>query len=325
MKRMSWMLGAVVVGVVALTGCSSSEPENTSSSSQRLTVQGSVSSRLGTDNARAVAVDKNGKKIWTYLDKKGDFTLKLPIGKSYRVLIANQLPGGGQKVIGKLSLKNGATKTSWMNTKDGGKVNLGTLVKPSTEKPGGAVEPKCFCDDDWGGKDKDKGGWDDDDWGGSKSKGNGGGKDGWDDDDWDDGDWGGGGWEDDDDWGDDDDWDDSDHDDDNECFGDDDDDDDDWGGKHDLDEDELCDVCTDGGFVELEPSKKDAGNWGDVDADDADFPESKACPKKADVEDEEPSLEPSSEEVQSKKPGDKCSVKNECGDSVCIASKCSAK
>jgi outer membrane murein-binding lipoprotein Lpp len=192
MKRMSWFFGAVVVGVMALTGCSSEEKSDstkTASAKGNLTVQGSVSSKLGTDNARAVAIGENGKKIWTMLDKHGDFSLKLPTGQSYRVVIANQLPGGGQKVIGKLAVKNGKSATDVISAKKKGTIDLGVLRKPEV-KSASSVATKslhidCGCDeggggDDWGGGG-DMGGDMGGDWGG-------GGDGGWGDD----GGWGGG-------------------------------------------------------------------------------------------------------------------------------------
>ena len=197
MKRMSWFFGSVVVGVMALTGCSQEEAKapKTASTKGNLTVQGSVSSKLGTDNARAVAIDEKGKKIWTFLDSHGDFSLKLPAGKSYRVVIANQLAGGGQKVIGKLAVKNGSKATDVIEAKKSGKIDLGVLRKPEVKSTDVAADTSdvktkalhidCGCSegggDDWGGG------------GGGYDMGGGGGDGGWGDD----GGWGsGGGWDD---------------------------------------------------------------------------------------------------------------------------------
>lgn len=291
MKRMSWFFGAVVVGVMALTGCSSEEKSesNTASTKGNLTVQGSVSSKLGTDNARAVAIGENGKKIWTFLDKHGDFSLKLPAGQAYRVVIANQLPGGGQKIIGKLKVKDGKSATDVIKAKKEGKIDLGVLRKPETKSSVAtkALHVSCGCEDDMGGGDE--GGWGDDgggdDWGGVKGGDGGWGDDtGWGEDggDWgteDDGAWGGkGGWEDDYEGGG---WDDAadgwdkggeiddaefDHDDDFGCFDDDGalgmdgmDGEDGAGDPDGISEDDMefdpCDICVAGEPIDLVPSK----------------------------------------------------------------------
>lgn len=272
MNRMAWMLAAVVVGVSVLTGCSESstafaDDEEAMTKRDKVTVSGTVSSGLGANNALAIALGEDGKKVWTRLDARGDFTLRLGAGKAYRILIANELPNGGQKVIGKVSLTNGAAKTAWFSAKSSARVDLGTLSK--ADAAANTIAPKCLCEDpaeDTEERDapKKKGGY-----GGGRVEES------------DDGAWGGGG-RGDDDWDGDDDDDDAreldNHDDDNECFGDDEDTSSTW------DDGTEIDVCTEGGVADLEPSHKDSGNFGDFGKRDGNLLEAKSCGGKVEAD-----------------------------------------
>ena len=81
--------GGLLITVVA---CGSTDaPERT------MTLQGALSAgSVHTDNARAIAVSDTGNKYWSYLTGKGTFSVKVPIGHAYRLVIANQMAGAGR-------------------------------------------------------------------------------------------------------------------------------------------------------------------------------------------------------------------------------------
>lgn len=139
------VFGITAVGIMALAcGKEPSEPEG------ELAVQGSVSSAVQIDNARAVAIGSDGRQFWAYIDRDRDFTLRLPVGQSYRIIIANQLEGGGQVKVGHLVLRGIDGKTEWLGANEPGTVDLGRLRPVKS----GDVQTQCSeC----------KGGGDDDD------------------------------------------------------------------------------------------------------------------------------------------------------------------
>ena len=136
MKRQ--VVCGAVVGVVALAamvGCGGADPSPTGTSTLKL--QGTVSpTARRLDNARAIAVTRSGKAYWSYLDAHGDFTLTLPKGVSYRVLIANARAAGGKHVIGHLVIATSAGASKWVGVHSGGTLDLGTLGLASS---GGGV------------------------------------------------------------------------------------------------------------------------------------------------------------------------------------------
>jgi hypothetical protein len=136
MNRVVLMFGALIVGA-GLVGCGDNSAPDAKGT---LVVQGSVSSGLSIDNGRVVAIGTNGRTFWSYLDKHGDFTLKLPVGQSYRILVANQRVSGGQQVLGRLMVPSKGSKTQWLGANEPGTVNLGTL-RPTSLTSG--VQPKC--------------------------------------------------------------------------------------------------------------------------------------------------------------------------------------
>src|SRR5262245_52908039 len=87
MKRAVWMF--CVAAGVALAACSGArEPDG------ELFVQGKVSDAIAVDNARAMAVGRDGRTFWAYLDAHRDFSLRLPVGQSYQISIVNGREGG---------------------------------------------------------------------------------------------------------------------------------------------------------------------------------------------------------------------------------------
>jgi len=139
MKRVLTGFGAAMIGAV-LAACSSGADE-ASSAGSTMRVQGTVSQQLAVDNARAVAVGSDGRTVWTYLDGDRDFSLKLPLGQSYRIFIANQLSSGGQSVVARLVLDGADGRTEWLGANRGGVVSLGTLRPgPGAER---SLQPTC--------------------------------------------------------------------------------------------------------------------------------------------------------------------------------------
>jgi hypothetical protein len=119
-------------------GCSTGDK-----TSDALTVRGSVpQSTLLTDNAKAIAISPAGHVYTAYLNRSGDFTLQLPTGHAYRVLIANTLPSGRHEVVGRLTLANRSSGTSqWLGARSAGTINLGELHTGSAD----GLKIQCGC------------------------------------------------------------------------------------------------------------------------------------------------------------------------------------
>jgi hypothetical protein len=128
-------------------GCGNSE--NTGTASDALTVHGTVPrTTLLTDNAKAIAVSPAGHVYTAYLNRQGGFTLQLPTGHAYRVLIANTLPSGRHEVIGRLTLANRSTGTSaWLGARSAGNIDLGELHMGSAD----GLKIQCGCSSGSGG------------------------------------------------------------------------------------------------------------------------------------------------------------------------------
>lgn len=157
MKGWIKLFGVSAIGAMAIAcGNGPSEPEG------ELAVQGSVSSALGLDNARAVAIGSDGRQFWTYVDRDRDFTLRLPVGQSYRIVIANEL-GGEQVKIGHLVLRGIDGKTEWLGANEPGTVDVGKL-RPARSSTTRTLCSECSSDDDddKGEADDDKDDHDDD-------------------------------------------------------------------------------------------------------------------------------------------------------------------
>lgn len=328
------MFSGVVLAAMAVACGESAESESTSRVSGSMTVHGTVSTRLSIDNARAVAIGSDGRTFWAYLDQDREFTLDLPVGQSYRVIVANQRANGGQQTIGHLTLNGSSGRTEWIGANKAINVDLGLLRLAGTTSSTG-VKPSCACSDD--DYDDAKGGKHDDDYptkDSSSSKGS---------DSKDTGSKGSAG------------------DGDKGTA-----DDADEGGKGSADPDD-CNVCTDkSADKELEPSKKPSG-CEDKDAekhadkDDSDYGDKKPCSgdsgsggkdtgSKSDGDDDSsapskdgssdtggkdtgtPSKDGSSDSGKtsgdsgSKSAGSKCNATSECTSSCsCVASTCSTK
>lgn len=329
MKAFS-MFGAVVLAAMAVA-CGESYDAESASKGGAMTVHGTVSSKLEVDNARAVAIGTDGRTFWAYLDQDREFTLQLPVGQSYRVIVANQRSGGGQQTIGHLVLSGADGRTEWLGANSAIDVNLGTLRIGTSSSTKIACADKCggggddYEDDD--GKEADH----DDDYPckeGGKSGGDGyGGKEGSDSDKGGSGDTGKGG-------------------------------DSDKEAKDAEKDPDVCDVCTDkASDKELEPSKKPGSACADKDKDkhaDADNPkkygDKKACPKggsdsksSGDKSADSKSTDTGSKDAPApskdgsdtksagddaggKSEGSKCNASTECKSTCsCVASSCAVK
>jgi hypothetical protein len=120
-NRVALMGVAVFAG--ALVACSSGDP----SGRGELAVQGSVSQAVSLDNARVIAIGSDGRTFWSYLDAQRDFTLFVPVGQSYRVVIASEQAGGLQVKAGHLVVQAASGATSWLGANQPGLVDLGVL------------------------------------------------------------------------------------------------------------------------------------------------------------------------------------------------------
>jgi hypothetical protein len=139
-------LGIAIFGAIA-AGCSGSD--STGWSQGELAVQGTVSQALALDNARAVAIGSDGRTFWTFLNAQRDFTLLLPVGASYRIVITNSLPGGDQVEIAHL-VPQGSGGTAWLGANAVETVDLGTL-KPTSGQGATTGCLSCGSQPDWRG------------------------------------------------------------------------------------------------------------------------------------------------------------------------------
>jgi hypothetical protein len=254
-KYLVWASAAALSAIVGCGQSSSGDDGKGGLTTFRGTV---TSTSVDRDNARAIAVADDNTMYWSYLDNRGDFTLKLPVGQSYRIIFANQLEDGGQTKIGHLAISTSSGVSEWIGANEPGIINLGKVAVVK-DAAGGGLSPQCaYCS-------------------------GGGGAGGW-----------GEGDDDDDDDGDDDADEDREHEDDHECTkddsktgkgggetkpkpapvpgaggGDDDDDDDDddadKGGKG--GDGKACDVCKKHADDELKPSKNPGDKCADKDKD----------------------------------------------------------
>jgi hypothetical protein len=119
---------SLVTALAAAAGCSDSG----SWTQGPLFVQGTVSPALSVDNGRAVAVGEDGRTIWSALDAERDFTLLLPVGHSYEIFLAIQLPDGSEMRVGHLVLPAASGTTTWLGANEQGTVDLGVLHPEST-------------------------------------------------------------------------------------------------------------------------------------------------------------------------------------------------
>jgi len=143
---------AAAVGTIG-AGCSSAVP-----SGPTLVVQGTVSQALATSDARAVAIGTDGRTFWTSLDAQRDFTLLLPVGQSYRIVIANTRPSGAEEKIAHLVLQQSWGASLWLGANAPGSVDLGVLKLTSHGgSPGGWNGHHGDDDDHEGDHDHDDG------------------------------------------------------------------------------------------------------------------------------------------------------------------------
>lgn len=333
--------------LVALATCGLLAACSNETTDEVMTVQGTVSSKLVLDNAKAVAVLHDGTRIMAPLDASRDFTVQVPVGTSFRLLIVNQLATGGQATVAQVGVpsSDGVATTPWIGANKAQVVNLGVLkvgapvaagsnVGGAAAAAGGATgggagsEGPAAAGSAIGGggaagsaggatgggssgSGGSSGGDDDEKPGvGSASGGGAGSDDEGDDDD----DKGGGG---------------SRHDDDKPCKSggkgdlDADDDDSDKGGvgdkkKVDHGDDEKCDVCTAGAPVTVKPSKPLG----------ADCHDKSGTKKKAAYDDQKPCAKKASPPPVSKPEpqGGKCQVSAQCSSACsCVASSCASK
>lgn len=137
----SWRFGLGVMLTAFACGCGSSASNDT------LMVTGHVTATSkGFDNPRVVAVSAKGNALWSYIDAKGNFSLSLPKGTSYRILVTNQIPGDKRAVLGHVVVNGTSGKTSWIAVPEGGALNLGTLGAGAAA-PAGGVQTMSEAED----------------------------------------------------------------------------------------------------------------------------------------------------------------------------------
>ena len=149
-------LGSVLALSMAVLACGRGTPDTSST----LKVTGSIDTqRQALDNASAVAIGSDGRTFSAYVQKTGRFTLQLPVGHVYRIIIANSTMSGELRPIGHLVNTTSRGKADVISVKDGGSLNLGTL-RPAGSSAG-AVHTACDCTGGDKSGDSDKSGGDD--------------------------------------------------------------------------------------------------------------------------------------------------------------------
>jgi hypothetical protein len=140
---------ALVLAMTALA-CGKPAPE---ASSSTLKVSGTVDRQSqALDNASAVAIGSDGRTFSAYLQRNGKFSLELPVGHVYRILITNSTMSGQLRPIGHLVNPTSRGKSHVIAVKNGGSLNLGTL-RPAGSTSSSALHTACDCPgEDPGGK-----------------------------------------------------------------------------------------------------------------------------------------------------------------------------
>lgn len=130
--RLGWMVAALVA-----IGCQGSASSGNTEGTA--IVKGSVpTTARSLDNARAIAISPSGQRFSAYLDGRGSFTLTLPSGQAYRLVVANGRAGGGAAVIGHVQLRTVAGTTRWLAPAAGATLDLGALRLATTAAAMGA-------------------------------------------------------------------------------------------------------------------------------------------------------------------------------------------
>jgi hypothetical protein len=133
---------ATTLGVSAI-GCGSAGGQ--SSAGDRMTLQGTVAtSEMALDNARAIALSADGHAYAAYLDQNGDFSLQVPTGHAYRVVIANSLASGQHQVVGHVAIRTSRGTSTWLGARAAAKVDLGVLSGTQTALR--TLSAPCDCD-----------------------------------------------------------------------------------------------------------------------------------------------------------------------------------
>lgn len=145
--------GTLIALAATLLACGNSTPET----SKNLTITGSVDTQtLALDNASAVAVGADGRTFSAYVKRSGKFTLDLPVGQVYRIIIANSTMLGELRPIGHMVNPTSRGTSALIAVKEGGTLALGTLRRAGTSSSGLHVTSKnCNCNASGGGSDED--------------------------------------------------------------------------------------------------------------------------------------------------------------------------
>ncbi len=151
--------GSVLALAMTALACGKPAPE----ASSTLKVSGAIDTRSQSlDNASAVAIGSDGRTFSAYLQRNGRFTLELPVGHVYRILIANSTMSGQLRPIGHLVNPTSRGKADVIAVKKGGSLNLGTLRPAGASS--NALKVACDCPGEKGDvppSDGDKGSGDD--------------------------------------------------------------------------------------------------------------------------------------------------------------------
>lgn len=139
------LAGGLAVLGLGILACGKTEQDD--SNGGELAVEGRVSQEIAiADDARAIAVGRDGRTFSTRLDGQRGFAIRVPVGQSYRVVLANPRREGGLVQVAHLSLlgEAGEGRVEWLGANEAGSVDLGTLVPVSSTPSGGDLGLRTY-------------------------------------------------------------------------------------------------------------------------------------------------------------------------------------
>lgn len=149
MKRI--VIGSVMALAMAAVACGGGDKDSTGSNAANLKVSGTVDSAgRSLDNASAIAIGSDGRTFSAYLDRAGKFSLELPVGHVYRIIIANGTMSGGLHPVGHLVNATSRGNAEEIAVKEGGTMNLGRLHPAGTTTTAAprSLHVLCGCSSD---------------------------------------------------------------------------------------------------------------------------------------------------------------------------------
>ena len=156
--RACWLLP---LAVVACGSEPTTSPHKEKAATTTLKLTGALPGLRNPKSARAMAITSDGRSYSAPLNARSVFTLDLPTGRAYRVVIAHANARGDLSVDGHLVNRTSHGIRAWIGLRAAGAIDLGRV----SPKASAAVKPKDY--EGWtdGPDDGDNGDeWGDDGW-----------------------------------------------------------------------------------------------------------------------------------------------------------------